>query len=591
MAKKNITEISNSLELKLENIVTSDFNRKILDETKLVELAENIKKVGVIQSIVVRLRTDGKYEIVCGERRYRASIMAQKTTIPVVIRELTDEQAQELAFIENIHREDVSIIELAELIKSFIDARKEDFASMAARLGKSVKYIRDRYQLNNLTNDIKSLVICNTLSIGKAILLAAYSQETQEKVYSEYLNEKNYNNWLDLSYSKFVNKLDAVLNTNLDSAEFDKEDCKMCSNNSSITDMFASEGNCNARCLNKECFNKKSKDYSITLAIQKIEENPSYLIVKSSSCSEWIVTALEEQGIEVCSVKYSQYPKEPSIPIPLNNDDFIDEDTQEVDEETWEEAQKDYLDELEEYEKNLLAYSNKLQEIEDNLKLQKIENCFVIFGSKICNGYINNTSESLQEDDKEVTTDDTQDEPLKAKRTELLKLQEKDNRNREIKIEHKIEDIKKEILKSDIDLSETEGTEIEQNILFYFLLSTLSSKNRMKYFNKEYPSDKEKFEFVTKMTKQQQIVVIRDYIVSNLKSYACDANSITSQLLIEFCELHFEEQTAGIESKHHAIYAKRKKSIDERIAIVKYSIEANTKKEDKQEAEDSSVIA
>lgn len=116
----------------LNKIQASKLNpRRFFDESSLLELADSIKKVGVIQPITVRTVKNGKYEIVCGERRYRASLLAEKADIPACIKDCTDSELLDMAFIENIQREEVSEIETAEAIKSFIDTNKEDFNSMA----------------------------------------------------------------------------------------------------------------------------------------------------------------------------------------------------------------------------------------------------------------------------------------------------------------------------------------------------------------------------------------------------------------------------------------------------------------------------
>ena len=92
-----------------------------------------------------------------------------------------------------------------------------------------------------------------------------------------------------------------------------------------------------------------------------------------------------------------------------------------------------------------------------------------------------------------------------------------------------------------------------------------------------YPEDKDKYEFVNSITPEQRITVIRDYIITKMKSYASTPNSIASNYLIEFCKHHFAELTESIESKHDAVYTKRNSRLNERIDEIKASMKNNEK--------------
>ena len=553
-------------EIDINNILVGYNPRQYFDETALNELADSIKQVGVIQPITVRSAkgAENMFEIVCGGRRYRASKLAGLTQIPAYIRECTDDERIDIAFIENMQREDVSEMETAEAIKALIDSKKEDFQSMAVRLGKSVKYIRDRYQLNNLIDSIKFLVNNGSLAIGKAVLLASYSVELQEKINSNYLNEDSHNNWLNVSYTKFAKYLDSQLNSNLNTAEFDKKDCASCSFNSAITDLFASE-NENVKCLNKECFLNKTKQYKIQKAVSQLEENPTYLITQSYSWQGWFVEALKEQGFEIAKVKYDTYPTEAERPERPDKSECVDEETKELDREEWIERLQGYRQELRNFLQEEKDYREELKELDLKFTNNEIENCFIVDGADLKLGYrtlsVGDINNALSE------TSETQNLPS-ADKTQIVKLQAKDKRNKAIKVENIVKDIKTEILKDDIDLSKTEGIKLEQDILFFYLLSETSRTNKKKFFNVDYPTDQEKFDFVSKMSAKERTAIVRDFIVSKLKNSAFGADNVSSQLLLEFCHIHFEKPTLDIELKYQNIYDKRKKSIDNRITAI-----------------------
>ena len=123
-ADNSIEEIASTSAVKLK-IMDIEPNRhqprKIFDEDALAELADSIAKHGVIQPLLVRPMPDGSYQLVAGERRWRASRMAGLTEVPVVIKELSDDEAMALALIENLQREDLNAIEEAQGIKALMD--------------------------------------------------------------------------------------------------------------------------------------------------------------------------------------------------------------------------------------------------------------------------------------------------------------------------------------------------------------------------------------------------------------------------------------------------------------------------------------
>lgn len=577
---KQTENTGNSLqvaEIDLNNIVVTYNPRQSFDENKIKELAESIKQIGIIQPITVRPVKDKEnmFEIVCGERRYRASKLAEKKNIPAYIRECTDDERKDIAFVENIQREDVNDIEIAIAVKDFIDCGKEDFNSMAIRLGKSVKYVRDRYQLNNLIDDIKLLFLNDSITLGKAIILASYSNEIQEDVYTKHLKAEDYLYWGNYSQSKFVNSLDSVYNSNLNNAVFDKSECQSCTYNSAVSDLFASESDC-LKCLKKECFLAKTRAYKITHAEALLDENPTYLIVKSNA-SDWFLQALKEKGFETADIKYQRPPSKPDLPEEPKEEDFIDDETGELDKEWFNDALEDFNNEMEEYNSDFKEYETDLQTVEQAIKNGEIEPCFLIQNDELVICYRSLYKEDIQEEFNEESQEEqeSQDEiqkPVIALRSttkaQIVKLQEQDNRNKEIKVENIVKDIKEQVVKKGVDLSKNKGVKLEQNILFYYLIGEMSEENRKCLFGESYPTDKVKFEFVQNLSEEQRTVIIRDFIISKLRNYAYGVKTIDAQLLIEFSKLHFEKETLEIEMKYQEVYNKRKTKIDEKIADI-----------------------
>lgn len=151
--------------------------RKDFDEKALTELAESIKEHGLIQPILVRPIIGGGYQIVAGERRYRACRMAGLTQVPVTIRELTDEETMELALIENLQRENLNPLEEALGYKSLMEEYSFSQEQVAKAVGKSRSAVANTLRLLNLPEDVTELVKEGKLSAGHARALLAFDDE------------------------------------------------------------------------------------------------------------------------------------------------------------------------------------------------------------------------------------------------------------------------------------------------------------------------------------------------------------------------------------------------------------------------------
>ncbi len=142
--------------------------RKNFKDSELNELAISIKNQGLIQPIVVRLMESGEYQIVAGERRWRAAQLAGLHEVECVTKELQDIQVLESALIENIQREDLNVIEEANAYKGLIDLKNYTNDSLAKIIGKSSSHVSNILRLLELENKIQDMVINGDLSMGHA---------------------------------------------------------------------------------------------------------------------------------------------------------------------------------------------------------------------------------------------------------------------------------------------------------------------------------------------------------------------------------------------------------------------------------------
>ena len=179
-ADNSIEEIASTsaVKLKIMDIEPNrDQPRKIFDEDALAELADSIAKHGVIQPLLVRPMPDGSYQLVAGDRRWRASRMAGLTEVPVVIKELSDDEAMALALIENLQREDLNAIEEAQGIKALMDTLSLTQDEAAERVGKSRPAVANALRLLKLPDSVIALVSDGKLSPGHARALLGFKDE------------------------------------------------------------------------------------------------------------------------------------------------------------------------------------------------------------------------------------------------------------------------------------------------------------------------------------------------------------------------------------------------------------------------------
>jgi ParB family chromosome partitioning protein len=143
--------------------------RRRFDTTSLSELAESIRSKGLVQPILVRPRAgaSNRYELIAGERRWRAAQMAQLHSVPAIIRDLADEEAYELALIENVQRADLSAVEEAEGYRQLIDSFDYTQEQLSEIIGKSRSHIANLLRLLSLPREVSDMVVDGTLSMGQ----------------------------------------------------------------------------------------------------------------------------------------------------------------------------------------------------------------------------------------------------------------------------------------------------------------------------------------------------------------------------------------------------------------------------------------
>ncbi len=285
----------------LSLLVPSETNpRKRFDDKTVAELAESLKAKGMIEPMIIRAK--GKlYEIVCGERRFRAATAAGMKEVPTIVRQLTDEQVLDIQIHENLHREDVHPMDEAYGYKFLQDKLKCTIAELAVRVGKTEKYVLNRLKLNDLIPAAQKDIEDGVLPLIYALEIGKYGPETQELILEKaaYHQRQDYNSrkgqW---EYSAERTKLNRFsdmqswINENillrLSSAPFDRKAtnlrkdglaCVACPDRSGANQTLFDDGLTGKKdaCLNPVCW-KGKKETLVQITRQELADAGSVKI-------------------------------------------------------------------------------------------------------------------------------------------------------------------------------------------------------------------------------------------------------------------------------------------------------------------------
>lgn len=193
--------------LNIDDVLPNRFQPRIkFKEENINELAESIKEHGVIQPIVVRKISD-KYEIIAGERRYKASILAGKTTIPAIVTDLDDKNSAEVALIENVQRQNLTPIEEAISYKKILDMGYINQTDLAEKLGKTQSTIANKLRLLNLDEEVQEALLNEKISERHARSLLKLDKNKQVEMLNRIISER-------MTVRKTDEEINKILNSN-----------------------------------------------------------------------------------------------------------------------------------------------------------------------------------------------------------------------------------------------------------------------------------------------------------------------------------------------------------------------------------------
>lgn len=178
-------------EIPLKQIIPNTYQpRRQFDEVQLNELAQSIQVNGLLQPIIVRLNEDQKYEIIAGERRFRAVELLNWEKIPAIVRDYSNQESAALALIENLQREDLNPIEEAQAYQQLEQMEQLPQKDLARKLGKSQSYVANKLRLLKLAQPIQQAIITGTISQRHGRALLNLSAKQQEEVLAKIIKRK-----------------------------------------------------------------------------------------------------------------------------------------------------------------------------------------------------------------------------------------------------------------------------------------------------------------------------------------------------------------------------------------------------------------
>lgn len=548
------TAVKNIVSVALADIQPSNYNpRKNFDEKSLAELADSIRQQGVLQAIGVRPIAENRFEIVFGERRYRASQIAGLEEIPAVILDISDETAEEMAVTENLQRKDVTPIEEANAYQKLIESGRHDVQSLAVQFGKNESYIRTRLKFVSLIPEIAQLLEQDELTISVATEICRYGEDIQHDIYEKHLKEGVlYNSWRGMKASEVAKNIERSYTTDLKRYFFDKTVCLSCPHNTNNMMLFCEEGSC-GNCANRKCLEEMNASYLAEKAVQLMEQRPFALLCRDFyGCNEKVVEQLVASGFEVekLSVRPADYPEEPEAP---DMEDY--------------ENDEEYAEAYKEYEKELSEYKEECEDVNRRSEAGEITLYVTIGHNDISLCYVENA-------EVQAVAGEAKDAVVSP----IEKLEKQDKRNKEIAQEKTVEDTKKQIL--EVDMTETKFGADEDRMIYFFMLPFLRREHfeAMGIETKEtyyYLNDEDKMNIIANLTAKQKAIIRRDFLISNFKN--ASGSNATASLLLDFAKKHMPDQLADIQNGHNEVYEKRHLRIEEKIAVL--SVQEKAKQE------------
>ena len=532
---------------------SADNHRKTFNNASLQEIAESIREVGILQAIAVRPHTAGGYEIIYGERRYRASLLAGAKTIKATIyNNITDDEAEDMSLSENLQREQVRPTEEAKAFKRLLEKGRYDMYSLVSRFGRSEKYIYTRLKLNELYQPIGELLDNETITISVAEEISTYEANIQKDVYENHLKTDNKDDWSGYTLNLFKKYFEKYYTTDLEQYKFDKTECKACVHNAANYNLFAEHNGC-GHCTNRKCLETKNAAHVAKETEKLLKSDPKLVVARPyyGSRNDMALQKLDKKGHEIKELDYNvsarEFPKAPEAP---KKEQFT--------------QAKEYEQAVEIFERRNEEYARKVEEL-DRMKEEGRIKTYVKVGQtepELC--YV----EIYKKETAPIT---------------IETLQERDKRFKQLSVEKIVADTKKIVREN--GYPESPFTQYEDGMIYFAMLTQLQRKHFSLFGIKDQPfalDEKQRMKIVAKLTDAQKTVIKRDFISHFLCENGHGDNN-ASKLLRDFANMHFPDQYGLTKATHEEEYQKRHERLEERIKEMKKAEKKAAKEAEKQQ--------
>lgn len=524
--------------------------RKTFDADEIIELAKSIKENGLIQPITLRKAPKGsefKYEIVCGERRFRAVVLNEMETIEAVVKTLDDKQAFVTMVLENLQRKDVDPLEEAAAIKNLYKEGGYKVAQIAKVLGKSPSFVADRIRLTNIIDEFAELLRNKTLGLIHLQEIAKLEKEQQTVLFNACFTPECIERWPQkvLKMELLANMIDEHVMNALETAKFSTADdtystCRACEGCKFNTATYPKRFNDteHPRCMKRELFLAKNRE---AVARKAKASGLQVVYVGTEEENKVILDACQEQGLTPVSLGNREYcvlPKEPK------EEAFTD---------------KEY------FAKRIANYEAKKASFEDNLK----DGTVVAVYEVAFNGNLSGEERYVYN----VPTDENGNVAPGKSRTvrSIDSLKKSLYESTEKEQSEKTESLRSMLAESNYSEDSSELSVNESDIMLAVMLK------RMGYqFKKSIGLD-----FRTSLNMQEVLSVarnhrneiLREFLKMNLSEesvcYAVDLGKLLSSLVEE----KMPEKTSDICNSIHANYEKKRDSLKENIKTLQESLQ------------------
>lgn len=538
MQSKNI-QVKN---IQVSDICPSELNpRKTFDQESLAELAQNIKSNGLVQPITIRKRPKGsetKYEIVCGERRYRAVCLNGDAEIQCIIKELDDKQAFAAMIIENLQRKDVDPIEEAAAIAKLWDnGATMKVAEIAKLLGKSSSYVVGRIQLNNIIPEFIQLMRDGTLYLVHLLDICKLTAEQQKILFDECFSPACIARWTQkiLKLEILHAMIDEHVMKFLDTAKFDIKDCSFscghdcegCPLNTKNKPESFKDAN-RPRCMSSKCFTTKTMEFILRTA----KESGLTLVYQGEGNEEWIEAA-KAAGLTLINADDRQY-----VMMPVEPD-------------------KSKFSDAECYEKRMRAYHHAKAIFDSNVEDGLVEQVYeVCFDGKLSGEY--KWTFSAPEDNE------TPKESL-SKKKQIVKLKDSILKCDEQEHDELIDEKRKMLAASSYSTMNTTLSAEEQKVFHAIMMKRLPYEFK-KSLGIEWANTEDAFKKNAKLIEDNRNAIKREFIRATLSEKSvCYSHDLAGMLIALLADgfSGVEELEDKVSSKYDKMRQNYKEKIEE----------------------------